>query len=354
MNRKFTLIIALQAVLIITLFWVLVFYGKDEYESYKRGTEEAITSPSLVKETHGISVVTLPLAVQQNSEIKTSSLQSSQHQSTLNSYGTVVSIDGLIDLKSRYQAAIAEASVSRTSSASQYAEYQRLKTLNADDKNVSDRAVAEANANVQGNQARITASEAGANSLRETMRQQWGETLTQLALKSTASILKPNEVLLQILLPLNTPEPSANSTVQINLANTNQSSEITAIYIGRSTNSDANLQGTTYFYRATDKALRVGMRVQVSYKGADISSKKMNNGVVIPNNAVVWYGGKAWVYVKQTDDQFIRKPISTENEVGDGWFNQSILKANEQVVISGAQLLLSEEFKSEIKNENED
>ncbi|MBC7787359.1 MAG: hypothetical protein H7Z18_07965 [Methylophilaceae bacterium] len=358
MNRKLTLIIALQTLLIITLFWVLVFYGKDEYESYKRGTEEAIISPSLVKEEHGINMVTLPIAVQQNSDIKTSSLQPSQHQGVITSYGTVISIDGLIDLKSRYQAAIADASVISASSASQHTEYQRLKTLNADDKNVSDRAVAEAYANVQSNQARITASEATANSIRETMRQQWGDLLTQLALKSTTSILKSNEVLLQILLPLNSPEPTANSTVQINIANTNQAAGISATYIARSTNTDASLPGTTYFYRARDKALRVGMRVQASYKTADSAnkkdSKKVSNGVIIPNSAVVWYGGKAWVYVKQSTNQFIRKPITTDNEVSDGWFNQDTLEANEEVVTSGAQLLLSEEFKSEIKNENKD
>ena len=36
-----------------------------------------------------------------------------------------------------------------------------------------------------------------------------------------------------------------------------------------------------------------------------------------------------------------------------GWFNQG-LSVGEEVVVNGAQLLLSEEFKSQIKNENED
>jgi hypothetical protein len=38
----------------------------------------------------------------------------------------------------------------------------------------------------------------------------------------------------------------------------------------------------------------------------------------------------------------------------DGWFYQGQLKANDHVVTSGAQLLLSEEFKSQITNENDD
>ena len=49
----------------------------------------------------------------------------------------------------------------------------------------------------------------------------------------------------------------------------------------------------------------------------------------------------------------MRKPINTDTEVEDGWFNQD-LTANTEVVTNGAQLLLSEEFKYLIKNENED
>ena len=44
-------------------------------------------------------------------------------------------------------------------------------------------------------------------------------------------------------------------------------------------------------------------------------------------------------------------PLETEN----GWIIfEDNLKNNELVVVDGAQLLLSEEFKYQIKNENED
>jgi hypothetical protein len=86
-------------------------------------------------------------------------------------------------------------------------------------------------------------------------------------------------------------------------------------------------------------------------KGA--SSKE--SGLLIPSTAVVWYGGKAWVYKKQDKENFVRLPINTEHPSKDGWFNQaSVIQANDEIVTSGAQLLLSEEFKYQIKNENED
>lgn len=76
--------------------------------------------------------------------------------------------------------------------------------------------------------------------------------------------------------------------------------------------------------------------------------------MIVTSEAIVWYGGKAWVYHKQSAERFMRRQVSTENETSDGWFNKGALKAEDEVVVSGAQLLLSEEFKYQITNENED
>lgn len=40
MNRKATIIIGLQAALIVILFWFLIIYGKDEYEAATSEREE--------------------------------------------------------------------------------------------------------------------------------------------------------------------------------------------------------------------------------------------------------------------------------------------------------------------------
>jgi len=69
---------------------------------------------------------------------------------------------------------------------------------------------------------------------------------------------------------------------------------------------------------------------------------------------VVWFANKAWAYRKLGADKFVRTQINTDIEAGNGWFNPTGIKAGDEVVTSGAQLLLSEEFKYQIKNENED
>ena len=71
MNKKLTLIIAIETLLIVALFWVLIFYGKDEYEAYQAKLNEEIESPSHLATKDGVSIVTLSSVIQQNSGIST-------------------------------------------------------------------------------------------------------------------------------------------------------------------------------------------------------------------------------------------------------------------------------------------
>jgi hypothetical protein len=50
----------------------------------------------------------------------------------------------------------------------------------------------------------------------------------------------------------------------------------------------------------------------------------------------------------------VRKEVSTVQEVTNGWFDTSHFEAGDEIVVSGAQLLLSEELKFQIRNENQD
>ena len=367
MNKKLSLIIGVQALLIIALFWVLIFYGKDEYEAYQNSHEDEIATPNHISEKDGINIVSLSVATQQNSGITTAKLASSSFAGTLKSTGTVIAIDSLIEAKANSLRAQSEIALARAASGNNVQQYQRLKTLNEDDKNVSDKVVQDALANVNADKAKITAAELQLSNLQNAVKLQWGETLSSLVFSDKlapqlANLLNRKNVLVQVSLPLESPTPAIGSALNISPLNT--SSIIKAIYVSPAAQSDANGYGKTFYYSAPAEQLRIGMRVNIEL---DSSKDKASSGVVIPNQAIVWYGGKAWAYFKQGknkvgehttgEDQFVRKPISTESEIGvgidSGWFNQNIDAQNE-VVVSGAQLLLSEEFKNQIKNENGD
>ena len=57
MNRKATIIIFLQAALIVVLFWFLIFFGKDEYEAATTEGEEGIVTKSLFLENKAFDFV---------------------------------------------------------------------------------------------------------------------------------------------------------------------------------------------------------------------------------------------------------------------------------------------------------
>jgi membrane fusion protein, multidrug efflux system len=358
MNKKLTIIIGLQAFLIIVLFWVLVFYGKDEYDAYNQAQEEEVATPNRVSQNQGATVVTLSQEAQSQSDIKTEKITSGKHQNTLAALGQVLNIDTLIELRTRYLNAKANASIARASLTNSQQDFQRMQALNKDDKNVSDHAVLVAQAAFKADQAKVQAAETEANNLRDTMRQTWGSTLADEASKENVSpnlqaLLQHREVLVLITLPLDNGTPKAGESISVTPTGSNNKA-ITANYLAAAPLTDATIQGKTYYYRASADVLRAGMRVNVQLKDSSQSEKAVT-GFVVPAKAVVWYGGKAWVYKKQDKTQFVRLPISVDSPSNGGWFNQSKqLNSGDELVVNGAQLLLSEEFKYQIKNENED
>lgn len=354
MNRKISAILALQTLIIVILFWMLAFYGKDEFEAYSMGEEEeTISSPSHVSTEQGTTTITLSEQSQQQSGITTSPLQGARHQAGIASFGQVMAIDSLLEMRTRYLAARADAEVIRASINSSKQEYERLAMLNRDNRNVSDRAVAAAESAWKSEQARLSASETAAASLRDSMRQQWGETIANWAAKTAdpnlQRLLEYDEVLLQVTLPFDAPTPQADTPLLITPAGSGGQT-VKATLVSKSPQTDNTLQGRTYFFRAPAERLRAGMRVSTRLT----SGKEGVEGVYVPASALVWYANQAWVYLRQGPDRFVRKLVHADNETDQGWFNAGTLNPGDEVVTTGAQLLLSEEFKYQITNENED
>lgn len=357
MNRKIFAVIVLQSFLIVMLFWVLVFYGRDEYEAYMQQgeVEEEIDTPNRASTEQGIPVVTLPGAAQEQSGIEIAHPASGRYIRELQAHGAVVAIDDLIAQRSRHLAARAEARAARAAIANSQQEFDRLVLLNKDDHNVSDRAVAAAEARLKADQARMHMAEDTADGVYDGMVQQWGATLAAQATRAENSpdftrLMRYRDVLIQVTLPFDAATPSAGSTLAV-MPVGGSDMATTAHFVSSAPTADSVLPGKTYYYRAAADALRVGSRVRVTLKDARDATR---TGVVVPGSAVVWYGGQAWVYRKDSADRFIRTPVSTAVEMDGGWFNENGLQADDQIVVTGAQLLLSEEFKYQITNENDD
>src|SRR5919197_3795151 len=77
-------------------------------------------------------------------------------------------------------------------------------------------------------------------------------------------------------------------------------------------------------------------------------------GVLLPDGAVIRYGGKTWAYVQLGDDNFARVQAPLDYATEQGWFVGSKIKAGQRVVVTGVELLLSEGLKADIHVNNDD
>jgi hypothetical protein len=174
--------------------------------------------------------------------------------------------------------------------------------------------------------------------------------LSRMALGSDREfddLLSGRQVLVQLSWGIEEGEPPA--TIKLAQAGGN-AKPMVVHYLAPALQADSEVAGRTFWYRAPGSVLRVGMRVAALLEDATSA----RSGVSIPYTAQVWHAGKAWVYVKRSDGNFERREVATKESTGDGWFNGAPYSPGDLVVVSGAQLLLSEEFRYQIKDENDD
>jgi hypothetical protein len=77
-------------------------------------------------------------------------------------------------------------------------------------------------------------------------------------------------------------------------------------------------------------------------------------GVSVPVQAIVWQGGAPCVYVQLDAERFVRRMLSAYRENGESWFVSGALNPGDRVVVTGAQMLLSEELRWQIPEERDD
>ena len=81
-------------------------------------------------------------------------------------------------------------------------------------------------------------------------------------------------------------------------------------------------------------------------------SKTAESGVIVPQSAVIWALGQAWAYVKTDDEHFVRRQVPTGTTAPGGWFVADSIKPGDAIVVAGAQTLYAEEFRWQIRNED--
>lgn len=346
-------IIAVMAIVITLLSWALVYYSRDELGTQAQKHEDDIKTVSAAGIEAGRPVVHLSAQSQAAAGIVVQTLKAAKRETAFEAYGIVANLQPLAELRGRYLAAVAEARAARATLAAAESESRRMEMLFRDDRNVSEQAMQAAQARYRAELSRQAAADQAAASIRDTIRGAWGETITAWTINPDSqmirSLLEHTAFLVQLVLPHDLPRAAVRGRIAVAPAMAREDAR-PASFVAESPQIDPAFPGETYFYLVTGGGLRSGMRVAARIKlgGAPTS------GVIVPAAAVVWHAGKAWAYVKDDEGSFARFEVSTADELEGGWFNPTGFDGDDEVVVSGAQLLLSEELKYQIRNENED
>lgn len=115
--------------------------------------------------------------------------------------------------------------------------------------------------------------------------------------------------------------------------------------------NQAQQAGTAFYYLSDQISDHLYHRVAAWLPG---SGKKLT-GVIIPASSLVWHLGLAYVYL-QVDDELFKRIKITHKRLNStaSYFIQKELQQGDILVNTGAQLLLSEEFRGQIPDEDDD
>ena len=289
---------------------------------------------------NGVTVVMLATATQTQSGIRTEPLLAANYRAETAAYGTVLDLQPLIDLRMRYAAALADADAARATAAASRQEYERSRVLYQDNQNVSLKTYQAAQAAYLSDQAKADAAALNTQNIQATARQQFGATLGRWALAAhspeLARLLNRQDVLLRVTLAL---DDSMAAPAQIQIS-ANKDRRLPAQLVSPSPQSDPAVQGSAFIYRAS-APIAAGTNIAAYLP----TSKQITQGTLIPPAAIVWYGGQPWAYKQIDAAHFGRYPVAQQSPMQGGFFVTQGFKPGERVVVSGAQLLLSEELR---------
>lgn len=325
------IVIALVVIVGLTLAFI---EGRKELGS-EREREAPVKTPTRTsRDAGGETVVTLDADARQRVSIALAPLAAATHAREVKAFGAVLDPTPFVALHGE----LVTAEVAAANSAAQLA---RTKTLFEEEQNVSRRALDAAEAQQRSDAARLLNAQ-----------QRWVLELGDAGAKMSsadreqfvATLVRREMVLARVELPAG--EPAVNP-VGARLAASGQDrpfASARAMYAAPSTDRHTRGQAFLLVLEQAGPTIRPGAAVTAYLTLAG----KQERGVIVPASAVVRAAGSAWAYVRTGDNQFTRRQVSTGTPMPNGWFVIHHFRTGEQVVVTGAQTLLSEELKSQI------
>lgn len=306
-------------------------------------TAATTAAPQRVMEMGGETVVKLTDDEIKRVELKTAVLPIEERRIRRHALGTVVDLQPLFDSATSLADAQAQAAKAAASLTASAAEYQRLKKLQADGQGVSAKDLEAAQATWQGDDAANRSAQTAWQVRRAAVEQQWGPVLAGWVAGDTPEfqrLIQGTALLVRITAPdrahFASPPPQADLQRP-------DRKWAPAQLVSASPQAAPEFQTESWFFLAdTGGGLLPGMNVAALLPGENLSAQK---GAVVPDTAVVWWQGSAWVFVQTGKGVFAQRAISTDQPEPSGGYFVAGFPAGQAVVVRGTQDLLSEENK---------
>jgi multidrug efflux pump subunit AcrA (membrane-fusion protein) len=311
--------------------------------------EVAANSPAAPQDAE--SVVLKPKA-EQLAGIKTQILQAVSQRPEIVAYGTVLSLEPLLQLRQQYLAAHAQQDSARAKYAEAHLNLSRTENLHQQDI-VSTRRLQEQQVQWQADKANLEITDYQQQTILAASRQEWGETLSgwfiAVPQKPVEQFLQHGAQLLQITLPSGLSVNPDMRNIYVD-EHGQRNHALKASLISASPKVDPVTLGERYFFKSEARHIPLGAHIT-----AWISSQnQVAEGVVIPASAMVWHLGQSFVFVKTSASHYSRRFLPEYVVHKEGYFVSGYLRADEELVITGAQTLLSQQLKALIPNEDDD
>ena len=283
-----------------------------------------------VLHTNGQTFLKLDKETQERAGLKIAPLEAATLKPEVKGFGRVLDPSPLAAL-------LIESATARAALEASTREFSRLKTLHAQDQNVSTRVLETAEAATKRDQILV-------QSVDLKLLTGWGKAIAgQSDLGAFVRALAAQEsALARIDLPLgetlNKP-PGAGRIAAL----ANETNPVEAEFLGPVVSADPQTQGQGFLFLLRKNPLPPGAAVA----GWITVPGDAANGVLVPRSALVRHEGEVFVYVQTSDELFLRQEIELDHPLSEGWFVDEGLKPGQKLVLTGAQQLLSEELKGE-------
>lgn len=334
------LAIGLVAIVLALVVWGFLAGQKERATEAER--EKPVAAASRVTRIGGLPAITLDLPGQRRSGLVMQPQVSAVHRDELQALGTVLSIQELGALRTSNVAARAQAEAANATAQASAAEYRRLRILHDEEQDVSTKALQAGEASMRADQAAAEAARAALTATQQSAVQQWGGDLASAAAMNSplyARLATGQEVLVQVVLPSDSTsvQPPTQARLQVR-----RDTFVTARLVSAARRVDPRVQGASFLYLAPAAGMAPGTSLTVFLP---VGGERQ--GALIPASAIVWWQGQPWVYTRHDGEHFIRRELPADQSTDGGWFVPRGFGNGEPVVVGGAQLLFSEELRSQ-------